>query len=330
MDKELKLKIKCILESFVMIISIFLLIIMSLYVPIIGILFFPISIVLLCLRHNKLMVILSISIGLIMSSIALRSILPLLLGFTYTTIGIVLVICIKKHIKFINTFCMLSLSVIIANLINLVMSIYLIMEINFWQFAQNIVANFNEFIKIYSKLDVDISVSQYIQSMSKIMTPQNILSVLPSIIIIFSLIISVCIYLLTEKILIKINYKINSIPQFNKWYFEPKLGAVLITIMCISMIMYSKNIIAAEYVYKTIYSLLQFFIVIIGISVINYFLKTKMKINKKLRIVISILVLISPLNILLPIIGLVDLISDIRGIDPNSLGTALRKKFSIY
>ena len=326
MDKDLILRTQYVLEFLFIIISIFLLMIMSLHIQIIGILFIPILIVLLYVRYSKYKTILVITINLIIPSILFSSILPLILGVTYVIVGVIFGICIKKNIKFINTFCILSVSVIIANFINLIANVYLIMRINFWQFAQEIVVNFNKTIKIYLDLGVDISNTQYIEIMNKIMTPKNILSVLPSVMVIFSIIIAFIIYLIAKKILSKSNYRINDIVAFNKWYLEPKIGTVLIIIICLSIFMYSKNIFIGEVIYITTYSLLHFSVLIIGLSVINYFFINKMKFSNKFCIGISIIVIISPLNVLLPIIGLIDLIADIRGIDVNSLGTALRKK----
>jgi len=62
-----------------------------------------------------------------------------------------------------------------------------------------------------------------------------------------------------------------------------------------------------------------------GLAVISNLLKYKLKLNNVLIVFFSIL-LVSSMNIFLALLGIVDVLLDTRGVDPNSLGSYIKEK----
>lgn len=72
-------------------------------------------------------------------------------------------------------------------------------------------------------------------------------------------------------------------------------------------------------------NILFFMLVIQGLAVISYLLKYKYKFSNFFVVFISILAVMS-ISQLLGILGLLDVLLDIRGVDPNSLGSYIKEK----
>lgn len=322
-----KYETRSILEAALMSVIVFLLMMLSNYIPLINVLIVPIPITILYLRHNKSTAILSVIVSGILLAMFNNILLTVIPAIFCGLTGIILGFCIDKKFKPIVAIAIITLGNLIGLVFNIWIDVYILMGKNLYGFAEEIINVFKESLQIYTNIGIDISSNPLTQIIDQL-TPNSILIMLPSIFIIAAIISSILNYVICRSILKRFKYELQPLPPFSNWYLDTRIGAILILIICLTSIASSKGVPYVQYFISTAFSLLQFSMLIIGLSVGVYFLKNKLKMSNGPLIAIVIIVVMSPLAQFIAILGFVDLLIDIRGVDPESLGNVIRKKIS--
>lgn len=322
-----KYETKSIVEAALISVIIFLLMFMSSYVPLIASFVMPIPIAMLYLRHDKSVAILSIIVSGVLVAMFNNIFIGILSAIIYGVTGITLGICIKKKIKPIKTIFILGVVNLITTILNLYVTVYIISGENISIIIQQIIDMMKESLEVYSSIGIDIRANPLYQIINNL-TIESVMVIIPSGFIISAILSAFFNYIISRSIFKKFKYELEPLPSFENWYLDARLGAIFIIIVCLSAMASSKELPYAKYIFTTVYNLLNFSVIIVGLSVIVYFLKNKLKMSKVPLIIIGILIVTSPIGGFLTILGFIDLIVDIRGVDPESLGNAIRRKMS--
>lgn len=318
-----------IVEAGLMSIIIFLLMMMTSFIPVlgmVGIFLLPLPITLLCLRYNKAVAFLATIVSAILIAIFNNPITAIGLAALYGFSGMAMGYCISRKMKSLKILAIVFASNLIGILIDYGLYVYVTLGISLTSLMQQIVDSFKQSMNLYKSIGLDTSNNPAYKALEQL-DVHTILVMLPGAIIVSVLMLSLINYVITKSILSRFKYQMDSIPSFTRWYLDNRIGAMLIILICIGIILNSKHILIGEYIFYSSLSLFQFVIMFIGLAVLVYFLKYRFNLSKGIIIIISIFLFFSQLSVILFYLGLFDMLFDIRGLDPNSLGNALRNKF---
>ena len=321
---------KAIVEASLISVIISVIMIVTGYLPIvsfIGTLILPIPVAILYIRHNKKITITAIFLSIILTSLVYNPIMAIYSAITYSIIGIALGYCVKKNKKSSITLIFLAIGSVISNILTIAFSMLFIEKVGFVNFiSKNL-----EFMKQAMKVSFNSAKSLYLQSgitpeqlklLDKNLEMMNkidvglILALIPATIFIFSFVSAYLNYIVARAILNKLNYKMSEILPFSRVYVSNIVGAVLIGIVCIGIILASKNITGGEYIQNSSQILVQFVFIINGLAASTYFLRVKKNLSKKIVILILGLTILSPLGNIYYSIGLMETAFDFRKLDP--------------
>lgn len=141
-----------------------------------------------------------------------------------------------------------------------------------------------------------------------------ILLIMPSIIMIFSLITAYLNYLLSSLSLRKLEYGIVSIPKFSRFKLPNNILLGTGIMFLGAFILKKLELLYYKTVFLNITSIIAFIFFVQGLSVIDYkLIKRNIKIIPRILIVIVFTIII-PLGWLIPFIGVLDTIFDFRKI----------------
>lgn len=323
-------KTRSIVEAGLMAVMVFIIMMVVALVPGLGSFgsfILPVPITILYLRYDKKLALSCIIVSSILIGIFYNPIMALASAVYYGLIGLVLGYTVKNKKSSNVTFLFLFLSNLIGNLINLGLYIYIFMGINLNKVLQPMIDSFRDSAELMEKMGLNNEQNKQVIDAMKSIDMKMIMVMIPAAFILASLLNSFLNYVITKSILRRFKWEMESLPPFTHWYMDNRIGAFLIVCSCLGIILSSKAIDTNQYILNTAYSVLVMLLTLQGISILAFFLKFKAKMQKGFIIAICIFMGFSQLNRFLFLMGLIDLIMDIRGIDPNSLGNAIRNKF---
>lgn len=292
----------------------------------IGVFLIPIPITLLYLRHSKKAAWLSAVVNGILVSLFYSPFVGIQSVVVYGLIGVILGYCIKSKKSAVNTFFYVIVANAIGMILQLTLGLVVFSKINIHDFLQQIVDTFQEGVNMAASMGINNPNVEQVLEIYKSIDVNFLMMILPFILILQVIVGAFFNITITKSILRKLGYKMESLPPFSKWYLDSKVGAGLIIFCCISTVLKVKKVPFGDTAFFTAYYMLLFVFVIQGLSVISYFLKNKLKLTNGFIVLIEIMIMLSALGIFIFVLGLTDLIMDIRGVDPNSLGTYIRSK----
>ncbi|MDK0709068.1 DUF2232 domain-containing protein [Clostridium perfringens] len=296
--------------------------------PLIGqliVLVLPTAMALLYLKYNLKSFIFSIFIvgGLI--SIFTDPIYGIGLTITNGIISIALVYCVKNKISSVRSL----LYVVISNIIGLILELGLMFSvltgITFHQYIDEMVKVFNEAANMSEQMVAGTQANAQMLEYMKSIDSNFIITAIPVIIIIYIIIKSFLNYIIGTIFINRFGFKLEYLPPFSKWYFNPVLIAGVFVINIVNIYLVKKGFINNKGIYYATIALLLIMFSVQGLAVISNLLKYKLKLNNVLIVFFSIL-LVSSMNIFLALLGIVDVLLDTRGVDPNSLGSYIKEK----
>ncbi|WP_415295572.1 YybS family protein [Clostridium perfringens] len=282
----------------------------------------PIPIALLYLKYNLKTSICSIVISGILIGFFMGSIYGIQLAITNGIIGLVLGTCVKKKFSGIKSFIYL----IVANTIGVLIEIALLFSVfTFNQYINDLVNVFNEAAKISEQMIGSSQANTQVIELMKSMDASFIINMIPMVLVVVIIMRAFLSYTVGKYIINKLGFKLNSLPPFSKWFFNPILIAAVVLINLFVMLLVSKGVISNKGMYMLTLNLLFAMLIIQGLAVVSNLLKYRYRFSNFLIVFISIL-MVTSIPQLFGILGLVDVLIDIRGVDPNSLGSYIKEK----
>ena len=285
----------------------------------------PIPIALLYLKYNLKTSICSIVISGILIGFFMGSIYGIQLAITNGIIGLVLGNCVKKKFSGIKSFIYLIVANTIGVLIEISLLFSVFTEITFNQYINELVNVFNEAAKISEQMMGSSQANTQMIELMKSMDASFIINMIPMVLVMVIIMRAFLSYTVGKYIINKLGFKLNSLPPFSKWFFKPILIATVVVINLFVMLLVSKGVISNKGIYMLTLNLLFAMLIIQGLAVVSNLLKYRYGFSNFLIVFISIL-MVTSIPQLFGLLGMVDVLIDIRGVDPNSLGSYIKEK----
>lgn len=280
----------------------------------------PIPITVLYIRHDYKVTLAS----LVVSGIIISMVYNPILGFINVIIigitGMAMGYCVRRKHKPSASIIILATSFLLANIINLFVSSYII-------YKGGIIALFKENIdiihksmdsamKIYGKLGVSEKQFEPVTKALEVFTPQFILMILPGMLVAVAFITAYISYNITRIVLRKLKYDIEEMTPFSNIYINSRVGVFIVSFLLIGAIISKFNNNIASYFINSSVIFMQLAFALDGIALAVYYMKNKFNLSKGVRILIIVLTIFSPLANFYAMAGLADLIIDFRKLDP--------------
>ena len=325
---------KAIIEVGLMSALIVVITLMNSYVPLFstfGMFILPLPITILYLRHNFNVSIIAVMVSALIVAITGDPIMAIGSAALYGASGLVMGYCLKNKVKPINTVIYAGFANLVGVFVNLYLYVTLIMNTTMYGLLGDFINQLKQSMELskglYSGLGVDISANP-MYAVFDAMTPKTFLLMIPAAFIVSMPLMAYINYQITRKVLKKLRYETEAFRTFITWYFDNRLGALIVIFICIGILLTSRGIGLGEYITSTFMILFQVMLLIQALSLVAYFLRSRFNINKGFVIFILIFIALNPsISNLLVFLGLVDMLLDLRKLDPNSLYGALIKKF---
>lgn len=318
---------KVIVETAMMFAIIFLIIMMTSVIPTfsyVGMFILPIPIVLLYIRHNCKIAVVAVIISMLLTSFLYNPISALVSGIMYGLTGLSLGYCIKSGKKSSFSIIIVSISIIIVDIIRFIIYSVLINKQGIREYINLFVKQFKEpFIEVknmYVETNVPQETIEILDKLINYITIENIIIMIPIVIITSSVIQAYVNYLITQKVLKRMNYKVKEIVPFSRIYVPNRFLALLIIIACIGTILSSKGIRGTYYLSVIGQMIVVLTLCIDGMSYFTYFLRKRLKISKGITALIIMVFLFIPIfsNVYL-IMGFMDILLNLRKLDKNPI-----------
>lgn len=234
---------------------------------------------------------------------------------------------IKKNRSSGSTFCMLIIGSLISLIISI--SIYMILNISLTTFIQKYIIDlYKPMMAESAKLLGDKA--NNINQLSSFFTMKNILIIMPTVLIIYAFIMALVSIIIANNILKRLNFKVNQIESFSRWYIHPIVALILVIVSIFGIILAQNGLNIGNSIIFSSMMLLFVIYSMEGLSLI-YFLIEKNSPLGNLRAIPVMLVIIMMFTgaigvLFMGILGLIDLIMDTRGINKNSLMKIIMEK----
>ncbi|WP_029451735.1 YybS family protein [Clostridium algidicarnis] len=305
-----------------------------LYVPILGTIVsiaLPLPVVILYVRHNGKIALLTCILSFIVMLMFIDPIRAIISSTSILFLGITLGYCIKHKKGFFKTLLYQTIAGLIQSLISVYIYMSFIVKTSLDEYINIIfIGPFKESIAIskelYEGLGVDITSNPTMDLLESLDT-RTLLIMIPAGIIIVLAISAYINILISNKVLKRLGYEVEEPKSFTKWYFDDKVAAGFILVICLSIILNSYNIPLGEYLLPFSVTLFQFILLIDGLSVMFYYLEKRFNNKKGIKVfIIIMLFIIQPLILFVVYLGLGDIFIDLREINPNSLRNTFKKR----
>lgn len=303
------------------------------YVPflnIIGILVLPVAYTILYLRHNIKMTLIALIVSILLSTMIIGPYQAIASAITCAPIGIALGYCIKKDISVFKTLQITTLISALSFIVSSAVFLLFIQKTGLIEFTNNYISMFKEQMEhakaLYLQLGVPQEKLSQFDLVKDMLNFKIVFSVMPTALLLYSILASCINYVITRSILIKLRIKIKEFIPFSRVYLSNLTGAFLIGMICIGIIIKTRGIEAGDYIYIIFISVAQLLFMINGMASIAYYLREKRKKSKEFVFLILFFSILFRLSIIYMYIGSIEMFFDFRKLDPHSLN---RKKSGV-
>jgi uncharacterized protein YybS (DUF2232 family) len=300
---------------------------MNTYVPafsMVGTFLLPIPVTILFIRHNLKVTISAIFVSAVLAAILISPLPALTSSVLYGLTGISLGYCIKKDIKVSSTLGLMTIASAIGVVFSWYVLAYLVHRGGVVGVVEEAVKALQESMRIsvefYKSMGLNNAQTEQMLKMFDLFTVDNLLLMIPGLIIIGAFFSSYINYIITKAILKRFRYSMRDMTPFDKVYIDNRLGALLLMFYLLGIILSAREIKAGQYIVTSSIMILNMVFTVVGLAVVIYFLKNKYRVPKGLMIAIVVFAMMSPqLGMIFVYAGFADMFFDFRKLDPNRL-----------
>lgn len=287
----------------------------------------PIPISMLYLKYNLKTSICSVIIGGAIVGLFMGPMSGIQVIITNGIIGTVLGMCVKKGFTGIRSLIYLVLANTIGTAVELSLVFSVFTGITFKDTINQIVEVFNESAKLTENLVGNMpNANTQVLDLMKNINVETVMTMIPLAIVMLIIIRALLNFFVGKALLKRIGFKLNSLPPFTNWFFRPIIVTSVVIINMLVILLTKKGFISNRGFFYTTQNILLLMLLIQGTSVMTSSLKKSFKMNGVLVGFIMAFLVMSFMSLGLAFLGLIDVIFDIRGVDPDSFGTYLREK----
>jgi uncharacterized protein YybS (DUF2232 family) len=324
-------KTKSIVEAGIISAIIIVLMIITGYVPFItfaGTMILPVPVALLYVRHELKITVLAIVASTIITAVLFNPIQAVLSALSFSFVGLILGYAIKKNKNSTYTIFLLTLMSLIATVLTVVLTVVVIQRTSFNVFFTKFINDLNE----TSKQSIEISKSLYLKtgmtqeqlaqvnSFYAMLTPEFFINMGAAILIMQAFISAVLNYAVAKAILKKLGYNLKNLRSFMELYINSFAAAIIILPIPLGVYLQAKKIPIGKPILVSGQLIMEYVFIIIGISVVTYFLKQKYKLSKGMITLVIISAFIIPtFATVFLYVGLADMIFDFRKVNPDRI-----------
>lgn len=305
------------------------LMLITIYVPVldmVGTFLLPVPITLMYIRHDFKITLTGIAASALIVAVLFNPIKAVSLAIMFGLTGLTLGYCIKKDKKPTTTIMLLSIATIIVLFLNIVLTALIIEKTTIGNSLHNMIVSISEAgaesIKTvkstYIKMGAPEEIMKQLDVFVERFDASFLMNMLGGMLISGAVISAFVNFVVVKAILVKLGYKVRSLPVFSELYIDSFVGIFIVLPVFIGTFLKSKNIAVGTTIMFSGNMIMQLVFLVIGVSVLTYFLKNKYKLSKGIIIAIALFMSLNSLfAMILTYIGLVDMIFDFRKINPN-------------
>lgn len=233
---------------------------------------------------------------------------------------------VKKKKSGNTIFSYLIISNIIAIVVTTVIDIYVVLGTTFKGFIQSSVVDLYKPMidKAINKAAAagNLAAENYFKGMINLLESNEMIILALASLVIISLIMSLITMALANKTLNRINFKVDSMSSFDKWYIDPKIALIYVVVAIFGTILSQNGFTVGSEIIQGALTLFVVTYFIQGLSFICHLITRSVAVKSKglpVMIVILVILLGKIAFLFLGILGIIDLLMDTRNVNKNSL-----------
>lgn len=331
---EQKISIRGLTESAVMAAIISIIVVLSSYFLIfqgLSMLILPIIIAIIDYKHGLKYSIACIVTSTLISSILFNPIVGITMALNYGIVGLGLGYGVRNKLSPYKILILTIIAGIISNIATIMVSsmflmngknIFYTIKEQIKQLSETFVISIDQGIKAYETMGITGEYINKLNEMKSMITPELIIIMMPSSLLLVSFIQGYGCYVLLSLILKRLRITNIEIIKFENFYISNLIGATLVGFMSVMIILYGNGVSGALEVYKSIYLISIIILGINGVATTKYFLNKKFMASNKFKNLIIVIMFITGLFSIFVIVGFVEMLMDFRKLDPHRLRKA--------
>lgn len=319
-----KVSTKSMLEAGLMAAILVIEMLIVIYVPVIDIIcifVIPLPITLAYVRNGFKYALAALIVGSIIGIVLVSPILGLPLAVEAGGAGLTLGYCISHNKKAVTSFIYVAIAFLATSAITIAMTTMFTDIKGITGIVDTVISTYTSSVdsakQLYLSMGVDKNQVEQVFSQTNTITKDMMMYIFPAAMIFSSILLSYFYYKLTSSVFRRLKIKINELRRFEYFYIPNMLAAAMIAATCLGLILQNKKILVGNYIFGSVFGLLQLALFIQGIAVVLYFLKNKLNNSKAAVVIIVLTVLI--LKDIYVYIGIAELIFDFRKLDPTRI-----------
>lgn len=294
------------------------------FIPFIGTMILPLPVAILYVRHDLKITILAILVSTIIIALAFNPVQALLSVISFSLVGLVLGYGIRKDKDSTITVLLLTVAIIVSNGLSIVITAALIQKTTVYSLLVSSINMLNDALKqtidIYKGMGIPQQQLDQFQAIIKLFTPELFINMLAASLIIGAFLTSIINYTVAKAVLKRLGYNLKKFRAFTELYINSLAGALIILPIPLGVYLQAKKMPIGAPILTSGQLIMQYVFVVIGISVVAYFLLNKYKLTKGIVALIIIAAFTNSLFATIFIyIGLADMIFDFRKINPDRI-----------
>lgn len=285
----------------------------------------PIPVTVLYLRHNFKVSLSSVLVSGVLVGLAYDPIRGLTSAVVFGLTGLTLGYCIKKDIKISITIILLAIASAIGTVIDYTVYLNFIDKRGLVGFITLNLKMLNEsmdsVIKFYYNLGITADQIKPFQDTMKLLTPEFVLKLIPSILILGGLVSAFLSYKITGMILKKLRLNMKEMKPLTEIYLNSRIGVAIVAFLLLGVVLSRYKVYGSGYILTTSQVIFQTALMIDGVSLLTFFLRRRFNISKPIIVlIIFFTVLQQPFSLFYIYAGLADIVVDFRKLDPLRRG----------
>lgn len=295
---------------------------------VLGTLLVPIPVAILYIKHKWKMSVLSVLVSTILVSLMLGPVIGFGSGISTAFIGIPLGIGIRSKKSGTRTLIYTFIGCFVSIVINMFLTVYVVMGVTLNSFLNTLVIQYRDASNEILNITNTPQVKESIDKMLSFMTVENLTFLLPIGMALVSFILSICIFIVISKVLVRLRMEVVPLKSFTKWYIDLRVIAIFVVFALIGIEVEKNSLSYGNDIFVWSIGILVLIFVLQALSVIAHLLKNVLKVSNVVTVVVITMLIVSGFVIYIAPIGFIDVILDYRSLDEYSLGSIIRKKIS--
>jgi len=289
----------------------------------------PIIVALIYHKGGKMFTLAGFFVTVVLVSILMNPIYAMTMTILNYCMGVGLIFMIERNVSPLVNFIVLTLAVAVGFAIMTVVDLTLISNMSLMEFLGVIVEemklSMNEVVKMYESLGVETEGNEAV-AMFQSLSVNTMLTLIPSMLALYSLVAATFIYKVSSAVFKRMGIMVKPFPRLSEIKANMFLimGTLLIAMAGIGLVYL--GVAVGEGIMLMGNNLFSIAGTVGGISLISYYMESKLKYPVFFRVLILIFIATSSLVSIVMIVGIIDSAFDFRKLTENGLFKIIQSK----